>query len=100
VFNLVCRCLGHDSDSFEGLEWIPSISAAADRLEKVVEHYRCNRCGSSWVEVIFDAQAIEAELKRIETEIDAAGSQDCFINTRRRAVKVSKRIRCISQHII
>jgi hypothetical protein len=69
VLKRLCRCSGHHSESFERLEWIPCFYA--DPLEKVVEYYRCNRCRFSWMEVIYDAQAIDAGLKQIEAEIEA-----------------------------
>jgi hypothetical protein len=69
MFEFFCRWFGHHPDSFERLEWVPCFFA--DPLEKVVEHYRCKRCRFCWVSVIFDAQAIDAELKRIEAEIEA-----------------------------
>jgi hypothetical protein len=43
----------------------------ADPLEKVIAHCRCERCDTTWEEVIYDGDEIVAELRRVEEEIES-----------------------------
>src|SRR5215470_3272369 len=69
MLKFLCRLFGHKSESYERIEWTPS--ADADPLEKAIGHCRCSRCRFAWEEVIYDRDKIDAELRRVEMEIES-----------------------------
>jgi hypothetical protein len=67
MLKIFCRVFGHHCESYERIEWLPSFDA--DPLEKVIAHCRCERCDTTWEEVIYDGDKIAAELRGVEQEI-------------------------------